>query len=150
MYVSKGNAPLVEGAYRKDTTTRYIAGLAWYQGELYFSSGERDNWLVAKVDFNERIAVVGNRQLLSTPDNPYQPPGDGGWAVDAPITYAQNMATDSRGNLYISELRVVRVIYRNGSISTITGALGLLVSLSLWYHCLIGSGLSSLVPLLGV
>ena len=83
-------------------------------GNVYFSSGKR--WIF-------RVNVTGVRTLVAGMGTTGYS-GDGGPAISAQLNYAEGLAVDGGGNLYVADLmnNRVRKISPTGIISTVAGS----------------------------
>jgi len=84
------------------------------------------NLFIAADDYNyntQRIYKVGGDGLISTIVGKNVNYGDGGWATNAILSYAQGIATDASGNLFVADSQnsLIRKVDTNGIITTVAG-----------------------------
>src|SRR5262252_2064189 len=81
-------------------------------GNVFFSDSA--NQRVRKIDRNGIITTFAG-------NGGFGPPGDGGSAVNANVTYPHALLLDSQENLYISQLDTVRMVDTTGIIHRVAG-----------------------------
>ena len=95
----------------------------WYPGGMAFDSAgnlyfvDRGTYRIRKVATNGIISTVAGNGILASN-------GDGGLAINASLSHAEDVAFDGADKLYIAEAggQHVRVVGADGIISTVAGA----------------------------
>ncbi len=92
-------------------------------GDLFFA--DTTNGLIRKIDAQGAVSVVaGTPPVDGVPQTGYS--GDGGLATDAKLFNPVDLAFDTDGTLYFSDVynHCVREIFTNGAINTVAGTCG--------------------------
>ncbi|EFC49696.1 predicted protein [Naegleria gruberi] len=96
------------------TLINHPSSMAFKDGELIFC--DRSNHRVRRISKDGSVKTIAGNGIGG-----YN--GDGMLAIDAQLNYPHGVASDSIGNIYISDSynHRVRIVFTNGTISTIAG-----------------------------